>query len=275
MLGKLLKHEWKAVWKIPVLLIGILLAAAVMAGFTFHLPIWDSEWVGLPLSGVMMIITFYVAIIVVSLGITIYFAVRYYKNMFTDEGYLTNTLPVSSHQLLLSKVITMFSWDIISIIAIAASVAIFMGMIILAFMEPGDGKTIVDGFWELFDMSIWDSPYMQEFEGFCVSMIVMVLASAFSNTMTIVASVTIGQMVRRHRILGAFGAYFAIGTVMQIISTVILFPYMISTFDNIYIETPFPLMTAMYLIISAVSVIIGVGLYFLSEYLIRKQLELE
>ena len=275
MLGKLLKHEWKAVWKIPVLLIGILLAAAVMAGFTFHLPIWDSEWVGLPLSGVMMIITFYVAIIGVSLGITIYFAVRYYKNMFTDEGYLTNTLPVSSHQLLLSKVITMFSWDIISIIAIAASVAIFMGLIILAFMEPGDGKTIVDGFWELFDMSIWDSPYMQEFEGFCVSMIVMVLASAFSNTMTIVASVTIGQMVRRHRILGAFGAYFAIGTVMQIISTVILFPYMISTFDNIYIETPFPLMTAMYLIISAVSVIIGEGLYYLSEYLIRKQLELE
>mgnify|MGYP001127579390 FL=1 len=275
MLGKLLKHEWKAVWKIPVLLIGILLAAGMMAGFTFHLPIWVSEWVGLPLSGVMMIITFYVAIIGVSLGITIYFAVRYYKNMFTDEGYLTNTLPVSSHQLLLSKVITMFSWDIISIIAIAASVAIFMGMIILAFMEPGDGKTIVDGFWELFDMSIWDSPYMQEFEGFCVSMIVMVLASAFSNTMTIVASVTIGQMVRRHRILGAFGAYFAIGTVMQIISTVILFPYMISTFDNIYIETPFPLMTAMYLIISAVSVIIGVGLYFLSEYLIRKQLELE
>lgn len=275
MLGKLLKHEWKAVWKIPVLLIGILLAAAVMAGFTFHLPIWDSEWVGLPLSGVMMIITFYVAIIGVSLGITIYFAVRYYKNMFTDEGYLTNTLPVSSHQLLLSKVITMFSWDIISIIAIAASVAIFMGMIILAFMEPGDGKTIVDGFWELFDMSIWDSPYMQEFEGFCVSMIVMVLASAFSNTMTIIASVTIGQMVRRHRILGAFGAYFAIGTVMQIISTVILFPYMISTFDNVYVETPFPLMTVMYLIISAVSVIIGVGLYFLSEYLIRKQLELE
>ncbi len=247
----------------------------MMAGFTFHLPIWDSEWVGLPLSGVMMIITFYVAIIGVSLGITIYFAVRYYKNMFTDEGYLTNTLPVSSHQLLLSKVITMFSWDIISILAIAASVAIFMGMIILAFMEPGDGKTIVDGFWELFDMGIWDSPYMQEFGGFCVSLIVMFFASAFSNTMTIVASVTIGQMVRRHRILGAFGAYFAIGTVMQIISTVILFPYMISTFDNVYVETPFPLMTVMYLIISAVSVIIGVGLYFLSEYLIRKQLELE
>lgn len=275
MLGKLLKHEWKAVWKIPVLLIGILLAAAMMAGFTFHLPIWDSEWVGLPLSGVMMIITFYVAIIGVSLGITIYFAVRYYKNMFTDEGYLTNTLPVSSHQLLLSKVITMFSWDIISILAIAASVALFMGMIILAFMEPGDGKTIVDGFWELFDMGIWDSPYMQEFGGFCVSLIVTFFASAFSNTMTIVASVTIGQMVRRHRILGAFGAYFAIGTVMQIISTVILFPYMISTFDNVYVETPFPLMTVMYLIISAVSVIIGVGLYFLSEYLIRKQLELE
>lgn len=275
MLGKLLKHEWKAVWKIPVLLIGILMAAAVMAGMTFHLPIWESEWVGLPLSGVMMIITFYIAIIAVSLGITIYFAVRYYRNMFTDEGYLTNTLPVTAHQLLLSKVITMFAWNLINFVAIAASVAVFVGMIVLAFMEPGDGRTIVDAFMDMIDTDLWDSPYMQEFEGFCVSLIVLFFASSFSGTMIMIASITIGQMVRKHRILGAFGAYFAINTVMQIVSTVIMFPFMINTFDNVYVETPFPLMTMMYFISAAVSVAIGVGLYFLSEYLVRRQLELE
>ena len=95
MLGKLLKHEWRAVWKVPVLLIGILMITAVIAGGTFALPIWNSEWVGLPLSGVMLIMTFYFAMIAVSIGIMIYFAVRFYKNVFTDEGYLTNTLPVS------------------------------------------------------------------------------------------------------------------------------------------------------------------------------------
>lgn len=275
MLGKLLKHEWKAVWKVPTLLIGILLAAAIMAGSTFHLPIWDSEWVGLPLSGVMMIITFYVAMIAVSLGITIYFAVRYYRNMFTDEGYLTNTLPVTSHQLLFSKVITMFAWNLITIIAIAASLAVFAGIIALAFMEPEDGRTLADAFMELFNMDIWDSPYMQEFEGFCVSMIVMLFASSFSGTMVLIGSITIGQMVRRHRVLGAIGAYFAINTIMQIVSTVILLPFMIKTFDNAYVDTPFPLLSVMYLIIAVVSAAVGVGLYFLSEYLVRKQLELE
>lgn len=275
MLGKLLKHEWKAVWKIPVLLVGILMVTAMMAGMTFHLPIWNSDWVGLPLSGVMLIVTFYVAMIAVSLGITIYFAVRYYKNMFTDEGYLTNTLPVSAHQLLLSKVITMTAWNLISTIAIGVSLAVFGGIVMLAFMEPGFGRDFGDAVRELMETDIWDSPYMQEFNGFCASLIALFFTSAFSGTMVMIGSITLGQMLRKHRILGAVGAYFAIQAIMQVISTVILFPYMLSTFDNAQAETPFPLLTTMYLIISIISVLIGVGLYFLSEYLIRKQLELE
>ena len=107
MLGKLLKHEWRAVWKVPVLLYGVLLLTGLIAGLTFSMPIWGSDWVGLPMSGVMLILMFYFALIGVSVGITIYFAVRYYKSMFTDEGYLTHTLPVSARELLLNKVITM------------------------------------------------------------------------------------------------------------------------------------------------------------------------
>ncbi len=114
MLGKLLKHEWRAVWKVPTLLIGVLMLIAVVAGGTFALPIWDSEWIGLPLSGVMMIMMFYFAMIATGVGIMIYFAVRYYKNMYTDEGYLTHTLPVTARLLLLNKVITMTAWNLIA-----------------------------------------------------------------------------------------------------------------------------------------------------------------
>ena len=31
MLGKLLKHEWKAVWKVPTLLIGIVMLAGLIS----------------------------------------------------------------------------------------------------------------------------------------------------------------------------------------------------------------------------------------------------
>ena len=131
MLGKLLKHEWKTVWKVPVLLIAILMVISVMAGLTFALPIWDSEWIGLPLSGVMMIIVYYIALIAVGIGITIYFAVRYYRNMFTDEGYLTHTLPVTTHQLLLNKVITMSAWNLIGVVAVGVSLVLFFGIMFL------------------------------------------------------------------------------------------------------------------------------------------------
>ncbi|MCM1135810.1 MAG: hypothetical protein NC400_09590 [Clostridium sp.] len=275
MLGKLLKHEWKAIWKVPVLLIGILMAAAVMAGSTFLLPIWDSDWIGLPLSGVMLIMMFYVAILTVSVGITIYFAVRYYKSMFTDEGYLTNTLPVSSHQLLLSKAITMMAWNLISILAIVLSVVIFAGIVVMAVARPEINTTLQEFVRDFVELDIWDSPYMREFNIFCVSIVVLGLAGSFSGTMEMIGAITLGQMVRKHRILGAIGAYFAFNSIIQIISTAVLMPIMFSTLEHTSADTPFPLMSAMYLVLAAISVLIGIGLYFLSEYLIRKQLELE
>ena len=132
MLGKLLKHEWKSIWKIPVLLIGILMITAVIAGLTFALPIWESDWIGLPLSGIMLLLLFYFAMIAASVGITVYMAVRCYKSMFTDEGYLTHTLPVSSRQILNCKVITMSVWTLITGIAIIISLVVFGGVTFLA-----------------------------------------------------------------------------------------------------------------------------------------------
>lgn len=281
MLGKLLKHEWKAVWKVPVLLIAVLMITAVLAGLTFALPIWDSEWVGLPLSGVMLILMFYFAMIATVLGITIYFAVRYYKNMFTDEGYLTHTLPVTARQLLLNKTITMSVWNLIAMIAVAVSVFVFFVIMFLS-LAPRDGsfaRELVEA------IKLWpealSSPYMDGFESFCFGALFTVLAGAFSNTMMLIGAITLGQMVRKHRILGAVGAYFGFQVIIQILSTAVFIPMMIkmadsSYYQNIYeLQTPFPVLTPLYFMMSGASLVVGIGLYFMSEYLIRHKLELE
>ncbi|MBD5549003.1 MAG: hypothetical protein HDQ97_16725 [Lachnospiraceae bacterium] len=214
MLGKLLKHEWKAVWKVPTLLIGILMLIAVLSGLTFALPIWDSEWIGLPLSGIMMFVMFYLAMFAVGIGIMIYFAVRYYKNMYTDEGYLTHTLPVSARQLLLNKVITMSAWNLIGGAAVVVSVIIFGGVTFLSLMAKD--STFARGFVEEIAQlprvmrAIWNEPYLRGINGFCASVVFLLLTSSFSGTMMIIGAVNLGQMVRKHRILGAVGAYFVI-----------------------------------------------------------------
>lgn len=280
MLGKLLKHEWKAVWKVPTLLIGILLLLAFASGLTFALPIWDSEWIGLPLSGIMLILLFYVTMIGVSLGITIYFAVRYYRNMYTDEGYLMHTLPVTPRQLLGSKIITMSSWNLIGVIAEIVSFIVFgsVAFTTLAAREGRFAADVLEGIAELRD--IWSTPFFEGFGAFCVAIVCMLLTSAVSGTMMVIGAITLGQMVRGHRVLGAIGAYFAINAVFSVINMVVMLPFMVQVVANDkflsnFEQSPFAFYTVTYASMAVVSVLVSVGLYFLCEYLLRRQLELE
>ena len=40
--------------------------------------------------------------------------VRFHRSVYGNEGYLTNTLPISTHQIILAKLITCLSWFIIT-----------------------------------------------------------------------------------------------------------------------------------------------------------------
>lgn len=277
MLGKLLKHEWKAVWKVPTLLLGILMLIGLIAGSTFSMPIWDSDWVGLPMSGVMLIVTFFFALSGVSIGITIYLGVRYYKSMFTDEGYLTHTLPVSARELLLNKVITMSAWSLIATAGVIVSLAIFGGVAVLA-LKPLNSEFARDVMRALAELpELFSDPSLAGFQGFCASLLLMMLTSIFSGTMILIGAITLGQMVRKHRILGAIGAYFAINTVVQMVNTMVMMPMTFGSMNNIWwdMDSPFPIFTGFYMVMSLVFVAVSVGLYFLCEYLIKRQLELE
>ena len=274
MLKKLIKHEWRATWKVPTALIGLNLFCAVAAGATFALPIWESEWIGLPISGMMVIMLFYFAMIGSSLGISIYMAVRYYKNMFTDEGYLTHTLPVTARQLLLTKVINMSVWSLLSMAAVLLGIFIFIVMMI-GFLAP-DGMTLAMAAGEV--IATLDEPAMRGWQLCAVIILLFLFISAFSGALMVIGSVNIGQLVRKHRILGAVGAYFGIYTVVQIIATIVMFPMMIGfafTADNMETVSIFDIYNPMYGSMAAVFLAVSIALYFISEYLLRKKLELE
>ena len=127
MLGKLLKHEWKEVSVIPCILSAILLVLSVISGFSF-LGIREGIADVSRFMTVMLWMLFYFALIAVSMGITIYMAVHFYRTMYTDEGYLTHTLPVSGRELLWSKLIPMVIWSFLTIIVVFLAVLIFGGM---------------------------------------------------------------------------------------------------------------------------------------------------
>lgn len=272
MLGKLMKHEWLSVWKVPTLLIGVLLVASLLCGSVFALPMWDSDWAGVSLSAISLIMLYYMAIIVCCVGITVYMAVRFYKSMFTDEGYLTHTLPVTSHQLLLSKVITMSIWSLIGMIAVVISVLIMLGFVCIFLIDNFNNLG-----YELRSL-MHELAQLEELKGFLglmFTMILMAIASTFGGTMMVVGAISIGQMLRKHRILGAIGAYIGIYIVVQIIGTIASFPVMFGITMTADQKDLFSVYNGTYLVMTLIYVAVGIGLYFLSEYLIRRQLDLE
>lgn len=106
----LLKHEWKATWKINVLINGIFIAIAIFGCILFACADMRSFTTEHTLSFVGYMCIYGLSIFALFTIVFIYLLVRFYKSMYSREGYLTNTLPVSHHQLLLSKLIVSVFW---------------------------------------------------------------------------------------------------------------------------------------------------------------------
>ena len=110
MLSKLIKHEFRATSRImwPVFL-GMLALTALMR---ISLPLLNggvTPWF-LQLLCVLLIIGFTVGLGALGLAPLVLSAVRWRDHVLKDEGYLTLTLPVSLHQLLISKLIVSAVW---------------------------------------------------------------------------------------------------------------------------------------------------------------------
>ena len=152
MLKKLYKYDWKSVSMLLLILHGVLLAysvigrlAIVIAGnfaarsgssFDTHVSLSTTIF-GM---GAVAYVTIYVIFIIgIILATIFYLAARMQKSLFSDEGYLTNTLPVTPDKLLWSKILIFWTWSVIDFLCVALSIFIL-------FSYPETMPDIIDGF---------------------------------------------------------------------------------------------------------------------------------
>lgn len=218
MLGKMLKHEWKATWRYLALLNAATLLFALIG------------WAGvimkpeIPEYLVLLYIVIYILFLSASAIITIILLVmRFYRNLFTDEGYLTNTLPVSACCKLNAKILNSFCWMCINALCIFISISLVLSR----------------GF---------DT---REFQEFCAEWIqllkittgmhslhsaaaILVLQSIFGTLGTILMlffSVSVGSCFRTRKILASVVTFLLTYVVLQTISSIFM---MISGYFTIF-----------------------------------------
>ena len=177
MLSKLIKHEFRATSRImwPVFL-GMLALTALMRFSQLLLNGGHIPWL-LQLIGVLLVIGFVMGLFALAFAPLVLSAVRWRDHVLKDEGYLTLTLPVSLHQLLISKLIVSAVWY----------AAAFLVGVLSLLIAASDWSSLLDVFTAFFEMeaSLRSHALLIVFELFCnfvfaVSAAELVVYAAFS-----------------------------------------------------------------------------------------------
>ena len=130
MFWKLVKYELQSVRKWYLGIYGIAILLSIPLGLMLQKFIFVTEQSHQEPS--LLFFAFFTLMVFATIIVwgTIYIATivliirRFAKTVFGREGYLTNTLPVSAHQLILSKLLVAFILDIISSLVILLSIGI-------------------------------------------------------------------------------------------------------------------------------------------------------
>lgn len=213
MLGKLIKYDLKSTTKF-LLIIHLFLVAASVFGRVFITGRLDFEMEGV--NELLLTLTFVLFIIVfvgVSYGTYIVIAVRFYKNLFSDEGYLTNTLPVTRGMHLLAKTLSGGIWAVIDMFLIFVSTWILLSIPLLT--------DTIGAHWDEF-IRLLGFGGQGDFSLFLAHLTLVSIIGGFCSVISIEASVIFGQLFNSHKVLGAVVSYFAITVVLSVVSTVVM-----------------------------------------------------
>lgn len=308
MLKKLFKYEWKATvrYMLPFLL--ITLGSSLVIGILNCVkPLWEVAsriMVALNMAGTISLLS------VIIFGSIVICGWRFYKNMLTDEGYLSNTLPVTINQQLIAKLTVSSIWVFISFFwCLVCLVVIYFPMVGMN-VFPG---TVHIGTTGLQSVSVDVSNmtmgvFLKELGKtvsiifntslpvFLLELLFSFLFAAIGNMVMIYASIGLGQMFTSHRLIGALVWYMITNFVNGAVSLLALGGLFLCRWDfnelmrlsseNTVTEelfgqtvtlqvSPPHLFTHLIVLCIVITLIEIVACYFLTHWSLTKKLNLE
>ncbi len=274
MLGKLLKYDMRYVSRIMVVVYIIALSVSLLISGLIFLSFKVEEVSILLLMSLPMA---FLALAAVSVSGLIMIAIRTYKNLYSDEGYLTFTLPVTGDDIIWCKVILYIVWQLLGMIVAAVCVAI---PILVAVLCAGDG--MIDTVKYFFDYICF---YIKDTIGFvgnsfnvlAIVSAIYYLISFISAPVIIIFSFSVGQFAKKHRILMAVAVYYAYSVVASTIYTiveVILIEFSSDAFYASSANLALTELTLFYAIVSAISLVLTSVCYLFTKNIMANKLNL-
>ena len=221
MLTKLLKYELMAEWKKYAIILGGILFLGISAFATNAMITPGKTRVGDTIHS-LIIMSFTLLCIFALLIVFVFSTMRFYKNMFCDEGYLMNTLPCSAGQHIASKMLATYIWCAATSIIIILSVSIAAG----DFTWPSD--LIIGITASMNDMrEVLPAEMAESFISFMKKglayMAVSLILCPLLYQIYLNFCIAVGSLFNTHKILMAVVTFVCVNIVSQVISTIAMF----------------------------------------------------
>ncbi len=215
MLGKLLKYDVRELFRstLPLLIsmgsIGVVCAALLYFTMSFSETEGFFGALGATISffGIGILALLVIAVVFEFISVS-----RYYKSLFTDEGYLNMVIPVKTSTLLFAKTLSVLIFNAIGVIALALSlfIAVLLPTMLYDMNYVSDVGEIV-GFFVDLSMS--------------AEVVLFFVGAVFElvySTVAVLSAITVGSaVVRRRKILGSVLFFFAFSLVKSIVESIV------------------------------------------------------
>ena len=199
MLGKLMKHEFRATARIMLPVMGAMVALALLANLSIRGLAGNlSDVPMLRILFVLIIIFFGVAVVATAVMSLVIMVSRFYRNLLKDEGYLMFTLPVSVHELIWSKLIVSLVWFL------GTGLLIFLVMALMALnLSHTNLKMILEQFPSWSEILGWldETGIRGQVITFLVQAVLGTLIGIFAACLHFYASMALGHMFSKDKVL--------------------------------------------------------------------------
>ncbi len=279
MVKKLFKHEAKYYLRFFILFEIVLFAVAI---FTRAIMFFENDNIVYYLLQGSAFVLFGLTAIVGLIMATVLCISRFYKNFFTNEGYLTLTLPVSFHKHILVKLFSAVCYNFVITISI-----------FVAFLITISGELLNEVFkatvYILNDLGVLlienvDPSIIVNIILYVIEFIVITFASTIFGFLVFYSCIALGQLSKKNRIVMAFVYYFIYGVISEVLSTVFSIVYTLletayyvklQPVYNFIAKNPLPSIHIGLIAILVITVGLCFGLYFIVHHIMSKKLNIE
>lgn len=269
MLGKIIKYDIKATARyfIP-LYVGLAIITLCNKLFLEVIPTSDPTGIATTIQAVFMFlyVIFVAAAAIMNFVILV---VHFYRNMTGDEAYLTFTLPVKTSALINSKILVSALWTFLSSLFTMLSISVLlMGH---GFFEE------MNWIFRQFMFELQRTPYRGQIILFITLLIIALILSLLFSNLVYYASISLGHLFGKYRVLGSIVCYVAFHVVTQIIMSVIMVSYgMSNRFTSPQSPSEVMTMINQFMAITIVfTLVTNVIYYVITNYVFSKKLNLE